>query len=134
MAKKEIIRYLDDLDLRKKGVETDGAVNIVFSYDGHYYSIDLAKKNKDAFENALAPYMDAAELLSGSVARSLAALPGRKPATVDPEQRKVMRRWWHDFWKPAGLRRPQVKGSIPKEVVDAYHKYHGMDPRKMKSD
>lgn len=131
MAKIEIVKYLDDLD-QKRGVDTEGAVNVVFSYDGRFFSIDLASKNREVLERALAPYMEAAEPLSNldghiKAGRAAAAKVWAKP---DPEQRKAMRQWWHDNWEAAGLSGPQTRGSIPAAVVEAYHKHHGMAVRK----
>jgi hypothetical protein len=129
MAKTTIVKYFDDLD-RKKGVDTEGAVSIVFSYDGRFFSIDLASNNRKAFEQALAPYIEAAEPLSGAAARSLTPTTNRVWAKPDPAQRKAMRQWWHDNWEAAGLSGPQTRGSIPAAVVEAYHKHHGMAVRK----
>ena len=54
MATKTITSITDDID------GTDGAETVLFSYDGKSYSIDLADKNKKAFEKALEPYFKAA--------------------------------------------------------------------------
>lgn len=128
MAKLEIIRYLDDLD-QAKGVETEGAVTTVFSVNGRFFTIDLAAKNLQAFEKALAPYIEVAEPLSGAASKSMIPANNRVWAKPDREQRRAMRQWWHDNWKAAGLSGPQTRGSVPAAVVDAYHKHHGMTVR-----
>lgn len=125
MAKQEIVRFLDDLDL-KRGVETDNATRITFSYNNRFFQIDLSPKNRDALEKALGPYIEVAEPLSGAAARSSVPAASRVWAKPDPEQRKAMRNWWHENWEAAGLSGPQTRGSIPAAVVEAYHKYHGM--------
>lgn len=128
MAKTQIIRYLDDLDLQK-GVETDNAVTIVFSYAGRFYQIDLAQANREKFEKALAPYIDVAEMLPGPVAQTKIAEVRKTAAKVDREQSKEMRAWWHRFAKQAKLPTPQTRGSLPQAVVDAFHEHGGMAPK-----
>ncbi len=77
MAKTVVTQISDDLD------GTSGAEEISFSFDGVDYTIDLAKKNRAAFEKALKPYLDAAirrprrnaaRKASGGAKRDLAAV------------------------------------------------------------
>ena len=54
MAKTTITQVTDDLD------GSANAEEVRFAYDGTEYTIDLAKKNRTAFEKALKPYLNAA--------------------------------------------------------------------------
>lgn len=54
MAKTVVTHVTDDLD------GSTGAEEVSFSFDGVDYTIDLAKKNRAAFEKAIKPYRDAA--------------------------------------------------------------------------
>jgi hypothetical protein len=53
MAKETIIQIIDDIDGSK------GAEEVSFAYQGVDYVIDLSKKNKNALERVLKPYIDA---------------------------------------------------------------------------
>jgi nucleoid-associated protein Lsr2 len=54
MARTVVTHITDDLD------GTSGAEEVAFSFDGTDYTIDLAKKNRAAFEKALKPFLDGA--------------------------------------------------------------------------
>lgn len=59
--------------------DIDGSANaetVTFSFEGDRYEIDLAKKNRTAFEKALKPYIDAAQKVSR--ARSSSDRRGRR--------------------------------------------------------
>jgi len=60
MAQRVQIVLTDDLD----DSTADGTVT--FAYGGTTYEIDLSDSNRNAFEEALAPYIGAARKVSGS--------------------------------------------------------------------
>lgn len=56
MARRTVTILSDDLD----GKETGDIQTVSFAYNGASYEIDLSKKNRKSFDQALAPYLDAA--------------------------------------------------------------------------
>jgi hypothetical protein len=106
----------DDLD------GSPDAETISFSYAGANYTIDLAKKNKAAFEKALKPYLDAASTTTGSSRRGTrSAGTGSRSSTrrrsgVDTA---AVRAWAQE----SGLEVSE-RGRISREVMEAYQAAH----------
>ena len=104
----------DDLD------GSPDAETISFSYAGTDYTIDLAKKNRTAFEKALKPYLDAATGVSSrrssrsssSGSRSSA----RRRSSVDTA---AVRAWAQENGMEVSER-----GRISRGVLEAYHAAH----------
>ncbi len=89
MAKQTVIHMTDDLD------GSEATQTVEFSYRGKSYSIDLNDANASDFDDALAPYITAAEKAgSGSPSRSggrRATAPRQRSSNeVDP---KAVRAW-----------------------------------------
>jgi hypothetical protein len=59
MARKVIEMVLDDID------GSEGAETVAFSYAGTSYEVDLSSENREALEQALAPYISAARTTGG---------------------------------------------------------------------
>jgi hypothetical protein len=101
------------------------AESIEFSYSGVTYSIDLAKKNRTAFENALKPYIAAAHPASAKPSRSsraTAAKPrrGRSGRTgASGRDLSVVRAWAHEQGIAVSER-----GRVARDVLDAYDAAH----------
>jgi hypothetical protein len=108
--------------------DVDGSAHaetVEFSFDGTSYTIDLAKKNRAAFEKALKPWIDAAQKTSsgrgrGRRAATAPASRGRgrrsRPASVDLA---AVRAWAADNDHEVAAR-----GRIAQSVIDAYNVAH----------
>lgn len=106
MAKKTITttEFTDDLD----GGVAAGTVS--FSFDGSNYEIDLSKKNRNAMEKALRPYIDhARKARSTRSRRSTSAAPSRRSDLA------AIRAWATENGFKVSER-----GRISHEVVEAY--------------
>lgn len=125
MVTRVIVEWTDDLDARK-GKKTKGAVEVVFSYQGRGYKIDLATKNREAFERALAPYIEVAEELTDPDGFAFPVPSTRPDRDLTPDERRVIRAWWYRNWVAGELPGPQQRGSIPNLVVDAYYEHRGL--------
>ena len=109
MARTTITQITDDIDGSKDAEE------IAFSFMGTDYTIDLAKKNRAAFEKAMKPYIDAGTRVSRR------ARPGSSPKKSSPKSStsadlKAMRAWANDNGYEISAR-----GRVPKAVVEAYN-------------
>ena len=105
----------DDLD------GSPDAETISFSYAGTDYTIDLAKKNKAAFEKALKPYLDAATSTTDGSRRSTrisssSRSSSRRRSGVDTA---AVRAWAQE----AGLEVSE-RGRISHDVLEAYQAAH----------
>jgi len=94
------------------------AETIRFSYNGTSYTIDLAKKNRAAFEKALKPYLDVAQKSAGR----------RPPATSGSRRSRGGRRRSGSSVDLAAVRswarengmEVSERGRIAQSVIDAY--------------
>ncbi|WP_248582737.1 Lsr2 family protein [Nocardioides sp. InS609-2] len=107
MARKTITQITDDVDGSKDAQE------VFFSFDGIDYTIDLGKKNKAAFEKAMATYLEAA-----------AKAPRRNPkkvSTANDARRdlSVIREWA----KNQGLN-VSDRGRVAQSTIDKYEAAH----------
>ena len=88
MAKQTVITMTDDID------GSDATQTVEFSYRGKSYSIDLNDSNASEFDDALAPYISAAEPTGGArssrSSREATAPRQRASSDVDP---KAVRAW-----------------------------------------
>lgn len=120
MAQKRIVtvEYVDDIT---GDALTEAQVNTVrFGFSGTEYEIDLSKKNADALEKALKPYVEAARRVSGRRGRPKAPTArtnsgsGRSAA-----QLQAIREW-------AGKNGYEVapRGRIAAEVLQAFDAEH----------
>ena len=105
MAKKveTIVTLTDDID----GGKADRTV--AFTVNGVRYEIDLNKKNVNAFDKALAPYI--ANARKAKSARSRTA-PAAKSSRRDLAAIRE--------WARADGRTVSDRGRIPAEIIDAY--------------
>ena len=113
MAKQTVIRMTDDLD----GSEATQTVD--FSYRGKTYSIDLNDANASDFDDALAPYVTAAEKTGGgrsssrsSSGRRAAAPSQRSSGDVDPKAVRA--------WAEANGVAVSPRGRIKADVLEQY--------------
>lgn len=119
MVRTTIIQLTDDID----GSEADQTVD--FSYKGRAYSLDLNHKNASELDDALAPYIAAAEKAGGVQPRAgdrSSRSGGSRPrssgggTTSGPEPRAVR------VWPGAEANGVQVPGHgrIPASVIEQY--------------
>ena len=72
MATKTVVSVVDDID------GSESAETVTFTYEGVTYEIDLARKNRDALDAALSPYIEAARSTGrGSARRAKVERRGR---------------------------------------------------------
>jgi hypothetical protein len=102
-----IVSIVDDLDKSTEGVES-----VNFTYGGTRYSIDLSKKNRDAFDKVMKKYTDAATEMGTSGGGGAAASGGSARA----KHLARVRDW-------AGKNGHEVsdRGRIPDPVREAYN-------------
>jgi hypothetical protein len=112
MARKVTVSLVDDLS----GSRADETV--AFGLDGKSYEIDLSTTNADRLRTALAQFVGAARRQgrarrtgggNGAVTRAVA---------VDREQSRAIREWARKQGMDVSLR-----GRIPAEVTEAYHRH-----------
>ena len=111
MAKTTVTHITDDLDGSKDATE------VVFSFDGVDYTIDLSKKNAAAMAKALKPYLDAATKVSGRGNRARRTKPSR---AAGPRKDLAAVREWA---RGQGLE-VSDRGRVPAAVVEQYDAAH----------
>ena len=98
--------------------DLDGSANaetVQFTFDGTSYSIDLSRKNRNAFEKALKPYIEAASRVS---TRRTAASPSRRSSRSRRSSGidlSAVRAWANEQGIEVSSR-----GRIAQDVIDAY--------------
>ncbi|MGN6608796.1 MAG: histone-like nucleoid-structuring protein Lsr2 [Jatrophihabitans sp.] len=108
MAKKTItiVEMTDDID----GTKADRTV--AFTWDGKSYEIDLSKKNANAFEKALAPYLQVARPASAKSRGP--ARRGRSTGAAKHDLQAVRE------WARANGHEVSERGRIASSIIDAY--------------
>src|SRR3954453_16743955 len=115
------VRLVDDLD----GEAADETVE--FGIDGRNYEIDLSKENAGRLRDVLADFVSAARRAGGRRRGSGSAVPGtasggagsapKGGTAIEREQNQAIRDWARKRGMKLSLR-----GRIPAEVLEAYHK------------
>ncbi|KPC90790.1 hypothetical protein ADL27_32525 [Streptomyces sp. NRRL F-6602] len=113
MAKKVLI--VDDIDGTEENVET-----VNFTYKGTRYTIDLSKKNRDAFDKAMDKYLKAATELGTSGGGGSSS-----GSSANAQHLARVRAWARDAGHEVSNR-----GRIPAPIVEAYNKTHPDDAYK----
>ena len=110
MAKQTVVTMTDDID------GSEATQTVEFSYRGKSYSIDLNDANASEFDDALAPYIGAAEQAGGSRSsrstRAAAAPRQRSSSDVDPKAVRA--------WAEANGVSISPRGRIKAEVLEQY--------------
>ncbi len=115
MAQKTIVQFTDDLD------GSEASQTVEFGYQGKTYKLDLNDKNAAELEEALAPYIAAAQQAGGG-SRGGGQRRGRQASA--PKQRsdgsrdydpKAVREWAQS----QGLEVP-ARGRIPGKVLEQF--------------
>jgi Lsr2 len=107
MASITTVVVSDDID------GSEGAETVTFAIDGVTYEIDLAKKNRDKLEHALAPYVDVARKVNRRRGRSGTRQLGART------DRALVRAWARD----QGLTVSE-RGRIGAEIMQQYEASH----------
>ncbi len=118
MAQKTIVHLIDDLD----GSEATQAVE--FGYQGKTYQLDLSDQNASELEEALAPYIAAAQRAAGDDGtgrrrRQPASAPKPRSGGGDYDPKEV-RAWAQS----SGLEVP-ARGRIPGSVLEQFKAANG---------
>lgn len=117
-------RVKHDAGMAKTLITTDdldgsaAAETIRFSYDGTWYSIDLSRKNRTAFEKAIKPYIDVAEKTSGrrsSAATGHRSRPAERRRHSSATDLSVVRAWARENGIAVSDR-----GRVAQSTLDAY--------------
>lgn len=126
MATEIIKRVVDDLT----GEPADGTVD--FSVNGRRYSIDLSSASAAKFEEALAPYVNAARPQGRATVKKVKSSPAPK---LDPSQEAKIREWarGRDRTELSGLAKEQgvlapPRGRLSLEILTAA--YNAAHPTK----
>lgn len=106
MAQKTVVEYTDDID--GTPIKDDGGT-VTFAYEGITYEIDLNKKNRDALEKALAPYINVAHRVGRATGKR------GKSQNLGPSAQEI-----RDWARDNGFDIP-ARGRIPKEIKDAFN-------------
>ncbi len=119
MAKQTITQLVDDLD------GSEASQSVEFSYKGKTYTLDLNDHNASELDDALAPYIAAAEKAGGvqagrsgkRAARSTG--PTRSNGSGDPDPKDVR------AWAEANGVTVSARGRISSSVVEQYRAAKG---------
>lgn len=116
MAKKTVVQEMlvDDLD------GSPGDKTVSFSWDGTGYEIELSRKNYQAFEKAMRPYVKAARRTRGGTAR-------RRPSTRSARGNSANNK--RDLgairaWAAENGYSVSERGRIASSVIEAYESAH----------
>lgn len=115
MAVQRVTYLVDDLT-KESG---DDIVGVDFAFKGVPYHIDLGPTNLKAFEDALAPYIEAGERLSARSTSNHRPVSRRPITATDREQNQAIRDWANS----QGMKVSE-RGRIPANVLEAFHRAH----------
>ena len=102
MATKTVVSVVDDID------GTEDAETVTFAYGGSTYEIDLARKNREALNAALSPFIAAA--------RSAGRARARASASRSDDDAAAVRAWAAEN----GIHVSE-RGRIPRHVREQYN-------------
>lgn len=108
MAQQFQVRYIDDIDGTDLG-ETSNT--IAFAFEGKEYSIDLSDENAEAFREAVAPYIQAGQRVTGSKAKTARKATDKTTSGNTKAARE---------WARANGYEVSDRGRIPADVMAAY--------------
>lgn len=120
MAQKTIVQFTDDLD------GSEASQTVEFGYQGKTYKLDLNDKNAAELEEALSPYIAAAQQAGGGSARgrrgrgSQAAAPKQRSGDGRDYDPKVVREWAQSQGLDLSAR-----GRIPGKVLERFKASQG---------
>lgn len=121
MARRTIEIFVSDLSGEE--IEEDEARTISFAYEGRVYSIDLSTSEGEEFDDAIKPYIDAAQKISTPRASRRSSAPAKTAAPTakrDPAQTQAIRSWARENgWPDLGNR-----GRVPHQVEEAFEAAH----------
>ena len=114
MAKTVITQITDDLD------GSNGAETISFGYRGTTYEIDLGRKNANAFDKLMKPYLDAARKVAAARSGRRASSNGRRGSRSRHANELASIR----EWARAQGYSVSDRGRISANIMDAYNAAH----------
>ncbi|MDZ5146120.1 histone-like nucleoid-structuring protein Lsr2 [Microbacterium testaceum] len=110
MAQKNVVVYTDDLD--GATLQAHEVQIIRFTYAGDSYEIDLGESNAKNFDDAIAPFIDAARKVRNSTSRTFRVTQSRDLNAVRT-------------WARANGHTVSDRGRVPGTIIEAYDKAHG---------
>jgi nucleoid-associated protein Lsr2 len=114
MAKTVVTQITDDLD------GSNGAETISFGYRGTTYEIDLGRKNANAFDKLMKPYLDAARKVAAARSGRRGSSNGRRGNRSRPANELAAIR----EWARAQGYSVSDRGRISANIMDAYNAAH----------
>lgn len=131
MPKEMMVVYKDSRT--KEHVDGDKVYTVPLIVGDRGYELYLSAATRAELDEALRPFTEneastkiPAYILSRALGSKFAERQKpRRPALDDRDLRKAIRKWWWDNWKAAKLRQPYDRGTLPTDVVEAYHQYEG---------
>jgi hypothetical protein len=108
MARTTITQITDDID------GSSNAEEVSFSFMGVDYTIDLAKKNRAAFEKALKPYVEAGTRVSRRARASSQSKKSSAKSATGTDLRAVR------AWAAENGHEVSARGRIPRTILEAY--------------
>lgn len=112
MAKVTRVELVDDLD--GTVIEKNGGETVKFALDGTNYSIDLTKKNAEAFRSTLAKYIDKAEREGGRTASTSRRSGSSRRSTAELNAIRE--------WANANGYQTAPRGRVKTDIMVAYDK------------
>src|SRR5689334_11482396 len=111
MAKKTVVQEMlvDDLD------GSPGEKTVSFSWEGAGYEIELSRKNYQAFEKAIRPYVKAARKARGGTSRRRSTARSSRSNSAGKRDLGAIRAWAAENGYSVSER-----GRIASSVIEAY--------------
>lgn len=109
MAKKTVVTEIlvDDID------GSPGERTVTFTWDGTAYEIELSRKNAQAFEKTMKPYVEAARRVRGARGRRGGGRSGKRDLAAIRD------------WAAKNGYDVSARGRVAGTVIDAYDAAHG---------
>ncbi len=118
MAQKTIVQFTDDLD------GSEASQTVEFGYQGQSYKLDLNDKNAAELEEALAPYIAAAQQADGRSSRGGTRGRGRQASAVQQRDRDYNPKAVREWAQSQGLEVP-ARGRMPGKVLEQFKAAQG---------
>lgn len=132
MPKEMMVVYTDSRT--REQLDPDKVHAVRLALDDRAYELYLSEASKAELDEALQPFLEneaSTRVPPHTLKRALDSRfaerekPRKAAGKPDREDTRTIRQWWRENWEAANLRAPHVRGSLPEDVVTAYHRYDG---------